>query len=124
MAPPTFPVDFISHRKWEGAREIGMIHISGSTENMPALGLGPPGLQLGEGVAVIIQWEKSVEGCSLEKVWKRVLLRVHTGPLGKVEPLGREKKPFPPSPSSAQAPQVPTISSSASVRSPLRLLCR
>lgn len=88
-----------------------MIHISGSTENMLALGLGA--LE-GEGV----------EGCFLEKIWKHVLLRVHTGPLGKVVSLGREKEPFPPSPSPAQARQAPTISSSASVRSPLRLLCR
>lgn len=42
VAPPTFPGDFISHRRWEGAREIEMIHISGSTENMLALGLGAP----------------------------------------------------------------------------------
>lgn len=65
------------------------------------------------------------EGCSLGEVWKHGLLRVH---MGALRPEcwwgGKEKQAQGPLHLPAQVLEAPTISSRASLRSPLRLLCR
>lgn len=94
-APPIFSVSFISPQEAGGHQKNRDEPNFRLPREQASFGAGSPGSPPGSGVVLIILWERSVEGCTLEKVWKPVLLRVHMGALGVVVPLEREKKPIP-----------------------------
>lgn len=94
-APPVFSVSFISPQEAGGHQKNRDEPNFRLPREQASFGAGSPGSPPGSGVVLIILWERSVEGCTLEKVWKPVLLRVHIGALGVVVPLEREKKPVP-----------------------------